>query len=118
VGSGARVALNAALPPTDAGPFGRFPSSTFTANVIGTLILCFVARASDRRGWDPWVLVLVGGGFCGGLTTMSGFALDSLRLIERGSGGIAAAYFFTTLLAVAGVGTAGWALGALIPAHA
>lgn len=84
VGSGVRVGIGILLPPRDCSihnvctsdadvTLHRFPLATFVVNVVGTAILGLVARISLRQQWDPAVLVVIGSGFCGGLTTMSSY---------------------------------------------
>jgi protein CrcB len=88
MGSGLRVGLGISIPPQDCDLTGncggvklqRFPLSTFTVNVMGTFILCVLGRISMRQKWDTAVMAVLGGGFCGGLTTMSSFVLDSIKL--------------------------------------
>lgn len=54
----------------------RFPFGTFVVNVVGSLLLGFFsARALDEQAW-----ALVATGFCGGLTTYSAFAVQTVRL--------------------------------------
>lgn len=50
---------------------GRLPVGLFAANLIGSLILGMVARASVDAGY-----LLLGTGLCGSLTTFSTFAVE------------------------------------------
>ena len=61
-----------------------FPWGTLTVNAAGSLILGAVAGAASTAG-PHWLLVLIGTGFCGALTTFSTFGYETLRLIEDGS---------------------------------
>ena len=61
-----------------------FPWGTLTVNAAGSLILGAVAGAAST-GAPHWLLVLIGTGFCGALTTFSTFGYETLRLIEDGS---------------------------------
>lgn len=62
-----------------------FPWGTLTVNALGSLVLGGTAGLlADTRG-TGWVLVLVGTGFCGALTTFSTFAFETVRLTEEGS---------------------------------
>ena len=55
--------------------------SNLLVNVIGSLILGFLAGPIPRR---PSLLLLLGIGFCGCLTTFSSWMLDFVRLINAG----------------------------------
>jgi CrcB protein len=82
----------------------RFPSGTLLVNVLGSgLFGLFAALSLGDAGW-----ALLGTGFCGGFTSFSSFAVQS---VER-SGRPAAAYVVaTTVLSVASCAV-GWAIGA------
>lgn len=70
-----------------------FPLSTLTVNVAGSLLAGFVYGAGARSGAGLGPLeigILVG--FCGGLTTFSGFALQLVQMIEGHRLGAAFAY--------------------------
>lgn len=69
------------------------PWSTLIANIVG----CFIAGLlCDRLSalTEPMRLLLVTG-FLGGLTTMSGFALDTFNIIQGGQTAAAALYWLT-----------------------
>ncbi|MGZ4609301.1 MAG: fluoride efflux transporter CrcB [Actinomycetes bacterium] len=91
-----------------------FPWGTFTVNAGGSLILGATAGAVATTGGPPWVLALVGTGFCGALTTFSTFGFETVRLVEEGSlleaGLNAAASLVVAMAACVG----GWALAAAL----
>jgi len=55
--------------------------SDLLVNLIGSLILGFLAGPMPRR---PSVLLLLGIGFCGCLTTFSSWMLDVVKLLQAG----------------------------------
>jgi fluoride exporter len=58
-----------------------FPWATFAINALGSAALGVLAVATrDRPEWR----LLLGVGFCGGFTTFSTFAVESLDLLARG----------------------------------
>ncbi len=84
---------------------GRLPLGTVAVNVVGSLLLgYFSARALDEHAW-----ALLGTGFCGGLTTYSAFAVQTVRLGPRPL--LALAYAVATVLAALVAVTLGFALG-------
>lgn len=58
---------------------GRFPTAILIANLAGSFLLGILLRSADSD-----LLLLVGVGFCGALTTFSTFALDTLVLAREG----------------------------------
>jgi len=64
-----------------------FPWGTFVVNVGGSLVLGFLLGAQRHLGLPPAVALLLGTGFCGGLTTFSTFGYETLRLLEDGAVG-------------------------------
>ena len=91
-----------------------FPWGTLVVNAAGSLLLGAVAGASAATGGPHWVLVLIGTGFCGALTTFSTFGFESWRLAE--SGAILEAGL--NVLASVGVGliacAGGWSLASVL----
>ena len=60
-------------------PHSPFAWATFTVNMVGAFLLGGIVEALSRRPDDERhrrVRLLLGTGFCGGLTTYSAFALD------------------------------------------
>jgi CrcB protein len=61
------------------------PWGTFTVNVIGSLLMGFLATMFITRWHLPVNLqYAILAGLLGGFTTFSAFSLESLRLIEQG----------------------------------
>lgn len=61
---------------------GVLPVNVLIANIIGSFILGAFAVLSQQWNLDEKYALLVAIGFCGGLTTMSSFALESANLID------------------------------------
>ncbi|WP_163506050.1 fluoride efflux transporter CrcB [Fodinicola acaciae] len=79
-----------------------FPWGTFTANVVGCLVLGALTGAGNAVPGP--VLSLLGTGLCGALTTYSTFSYETVRLLEE------KAYFYAfmnvAVSIVAGLGAA------------
>jgi CrcB protein len=62
---------------------GVFPWSTFVINLSGCFLVGFlVAAAVDRQHAPQWLRIGLVVGFCGGYTTFSTFAQETLDLLE------------------------------------
>ncbi|MGH3314116.1 MAG: fluoride efflux transporter CrcB [Streptomyces sp.] len=68
-----------------------FPWGTFVINVVGSLAIGMLAGMASAGAVGPRTMALLGTGLCGALTTYSTFSYETLRLAERGRGGLAAA---------------------------
>ena len=84
-----------------------FPYGTLAINVVGSLILgFFMAWAMGRLAVDSRWRLFVVVGFCGGFTTFSSYAFESVALAERGQWLLASANILSnnllSLLAVLG----------------
>jgi CrcB protein len=68
-----------------------FPWATFTINLAGCLAVGFIIAALvDRDRAPQWLRVGLVMGFCGGFTTFSTFAQETLDLVEARDIAIAA----------------------------
>lgn len=63
--------------------FNTLPLNVLIVNVIGAFILGMFVILSAQWNLDGRYSLLVALGFCGSLTTMSSFALDSSNLLEN-----------------------------------
>jgi fluoride exporter len=69
---------------------GAFPWATFLVNVSGCLAVGFVIAALvDRQRGPQWLRVGLVMGFCGGFTTFSTFAQETLDLLQDDKAAIA-----------------------------
>ena len=92
IGAVARYALQQWLP-ADTLPWG-----TITANLVGSLLLGILlgaVSAGATIGDD--VVLLFGTGVLGAFTTMSAFAVDSIRLAESNASSTPVSYTHLTL---------------------
>lgn len=95
------------------GAGSRWPWPTVVANILGSAVLGAVAAAiliADAPA--TWLLVL-GGGFAGGLSTVSTLAVDALELWRDAPRQGAVAYVALTLATGFAAAAAGWAVVAL-----
>jgi CrcB protein len=89
---------------------GVLPWGTFTVNVAGSLILGCLAAAGAQHGLPGDIGLLLGTGFCGGLTTFSTYGYETVRLLERGAFGAAALNALGSLAAGLGAAALGYAV--------
>lgn len=62
---------------------GSLPVNVLVVNVIGSFILGLFAVLSTQWSLDQKYAMLIAIGFCGSLTTMSSFALETNNLFEN-----------------------------------
>lgn len=114
VGTLARYGLTRWLP-TGTG----WPRGTLVANLVGALVLGVLLESLARRGPDTGsrrtLRLLVGTGFCGGLTTYSTLAVETVLLTKAHREGLAAGYAATSILA--GVALVAVGIGAAARIH-
>ena len=82
VGAIARYLLDGAVQDRTAGPF---PFGTLAVNVLGSLILGFLAGYVLSHTGGRTARTIVGTGFCGALTTWSTASWETVRLAEEGA---------------------------------
>jgi CrcB protein len=83
---------------------GVFPYGTLVVNVLGSLVLGFVAGLALHHTSGTTARTIVGTGFCGAFTTWSTASWESVRLAEEGADRPALAF---TLLNLGGCLLAG-----------
>jgi CrcB protein len=106
LGATLRYAVGEALADRDT----PFPVPTLAVNTLGTFtlgVLTFAGAGEDA-------LLLFGTGLCGAFTTFSSFSVETVRLWDAGTRGLALAYALGTL-ALAGVAlAAAWSLAGVV----
>ena len=88
---------------------GALPVNVLIVNVIGSFILGAFAVLSLQWNLDSKYVLLVAIGFCGGMTTMSSFALDSVGLLDNKQ---------YSLMAINVIANVGLSLGAIFGGRA
>lgn len=83
---------------------------TIVANTVGSAVLAGAA-AAVHGGASGWVLVVLGAGLAGGLTTFSSLALDAATLWSGGRRSTAAGYLGVTFAAGLAAAAVGWSIG-------
>lgn len=63
---------------------GAFPFGTFAVNIAGCFLIGLLYGLSEH-GLSPSVRLFLAVGFCGGFTTFSTFANESLQLFKAGN---------------------------------
>ncbi|MCE9652043.1 MAG: fluoride efflux transporter CrcB [Nitrosarchaeum sp.] len=85
--------------------FNTLPLNVLVVNILGAFILGMFVILSEQWNLDGRYSLLAAIGFCGSLTTMSSFALDSSNLLDN--------HHYGTLV-INIVANAGLSIGALI----
>lgn len=95
VGTLARYYLQGVVQPRG----GSFPTGTLLVNILGSLALGFIARfAAETAVVSPAIRAGLTIGVCGGFTTMSTFAFETVALVGDGQWGRASIYLLATVL--------------------
>ncbi|WP_303969427.1 CrcB family protein [Sporosarcina ureae] len=64
---------------------GSFPVATFTINMIGTLILCYIVERARLVGsLSPLAVTVITTGFLGAFTTFSAVSVETVELLRDG----------------------------------
>lgn len=89
-----------------------FPWATLGVNILASFVLgLMIATFSKKPDGMQWLLLLVGTGFCGGLSTFSTFSYENFSLLQKGETSMFFIYTITSFAAcLAGV-AGGYLLG-------
>lgn len=79
-------------------PAGGFPWATFIVNVAGSFIIGLILFLYSERSPNESMRLLLGVGFCGGLTTFSTFSAETVQLLQLQREAIAFAYIGASLV--------------------
>lgn len=71
---------------------GGFPWGTLTVNIVGSLLIGLLTGLVAKGTLTPEMKLLLVTGFCGGFTTFSTFANESLSMMKVGDAVLAAIY--------------------------
>ena len=76
-----------------------FPWGTLAVNLVGCLVFGMVFALFGKHGTTthPWCLLLTTG-LCGGFTTFSTFAHESVQMLQGGQFGAFAAYVIASIV--------------------
>jgi CrcB protein len=96
VGAVARYLVDGTVQDRSAGPF---PFGTLTVNVVGSVILGFLAGYTLSHAGGRTAKTVIGTGFCGALTTWSTASWETVRLTEEGAVSTALAFTVVNLVA-------------------
>ena len=87
-----------------------FPWGTWTVNLLGCLVIGVLYALFSKHFTlsHPWCLLLTTG-FCGGFTTFSTFANESMQMLQNGNVGTFIGYVTTSLIGgIALIGLGYW----------
>ena len=92
-----------------------FPYATLTINVLGSFVLgFFLVWTTERTMLDPRWRLLVAVGFCGGYTTFSSYAYETMAFFQQGQWGLMATNFVANNLLACVAVLAGMALARVL----
>ena len=78
---------------------GGFPLGTLLINLLGCFIFSWVVKhILNDIDVSARLILGIGVGFCGALTTFSSFALDTMKLVQAGQIGLAFLYLLLSFV--------------------
>lgn len=92
-----------------------FPYGTLSINVLGSFVLgFFLVWTTERVMVDPRWRLMIAVGFCGGYTTFSSYAYETMAFFEQGQWTLMAANFVANNLLACLAVLAGMALARVL----
>ena len=92
-----------------------FPYGTLAINMLGSFVLgFFLVWTTKRAVVDPRWRLLIAVGFCGGYTTFSSYAYETMAFFEHGQWMLMAANFVSNNLLACAAVLAGMALARVL----
>jgi CrcB protein len=110
IGAVARFLLDGRI---QEGTSSDHPVGTLVINVSGSLLLGFLTGLTLYHAFPGTPKTVLGTGFCGGYTTFSTYAYETVQLTERRNYAGAARYFTASFVLPLLAAAAGWALATL-----
>lgn len=77
---------------------GSFPVNTLLINVLGAFCIGLIAALGVKSGLSPRWMLFLKAGICGGFTTFSTFALETVSLMQSGRTVSALVYIALSLI--------------------
>ncbi|MEG0741374.1 MAG: fluoride efflux transporter CrcB [Clostridia bacterium] len=76
---------------------GGFPVKTLAINIVGAFVISLIAALAARRALNPRLVLMLRVGVCGGFTTFSTFAYETVELLQKGSVCAALSYMLASV---------------------
>ena len=91
-----------------------FPWATLWVNLVGSFLMGALAIGLAESAFSKDLALLLGTGLLGGLTTMSAFSVETIRMLEQQEIGLAAGYVGATMLLCPLLALLGWKLSGTV----
>lgn len=75
-----------------------FPLLTLFINILGAFLIGFISTIALKKSMNPHLVLLLKTGLCGGFTTFSTFALESITLHRNGNRTLAMIYIVLSIV--------------------
>ena len=91
-----------------------FPWATLWVNLVGSFLMGALTIGLAESAISKDLALLLGTGLLGGLTTMSAFSVETIRMLEQQEVGLAAGYVGVTMLLCPLLALLGWKLSGAV----